>query len=105
MRITPAQIQDVVDRIVQGYKPEKIILFGSYAYGTPTEDSDLDLVVIKDTDEKKRTRKNVVRKFLWNTNFPVDVWVYNNSEFMDENDLGTGFFKEIKEKGKTIYEK
>ena len=45
--ITEAQIQAVVARIVEGYRPDRIILFGSYAYGTPTEDSDLDLLILK----------------------------------------------------------
>ena len=52
--ITEAQIQAVVARIVAGYAPDRIILFGSYAYGTPTEDSDLDLLVLKAGDERKK---------------------------------------------------
>ena len=52
--ITEAQIQAVVARIVEGYAPDRIILFGSYAYGTPTEDSDLDLLVIKATDGRRK---------------------------------------------------
>ena len=103
--ITQAQIQDVVDKIVQGYQPEKIILFGSYAYGTPTEDSDLDLLIIKDTEEKMRARKNKVRQYIWHTTIPVDIWIYNMTEFTKEDDWGTGFFAEIKQGGKTLYEK
>ena len=52
--ITEEQIQAVVRRIVEGYAPDRIILFGSYAYGTPTEDSDLDLLVIKAEDERRK---------------------------------------------------
>ena len=52
--ITEAQIQAVVARIVAGYAPDRIILFGSYAYGTPTEDSDLDLLVVKGNDERRK---------------------------------------------------
>jgi predicted nucleotidyltransferase len=40
------QIEEIIKRMVSNIKPEKIILFGSYAYGTPTEDSDLDLLVV-----------------------------------------------------------
>ncbi|HID94921.1 MAG TPA: nucleotidyltransferase domain-containing protein [Candidatus Latescibacteria bacterium] len=44
--IIQKEIEEIVKRIVTGYKPEKIVLFGSYAYGNPTEDSDLDLLVV-----------------------------------------------------------
>ncbi|GAB3289733.1 nucleotidyltransferase domain-containing protein [Hymenobacter humi] len=52
--ITEEQIQAIVQRIVAGYQPDRIILFGSYAYGTPTEDSDLDLLVIKGDDKRRK---------------------------------------------------
>ncbi len=49
-------ISEVVEKIKRDYQPEKIILFGSYAYGTPTEDSDIDLFIIKDTDKRRVDR-------------------------------------------------
>jgi predicted nucleotidyltransferase len=52
--ISEEQIQAIVRRIVEGYQPDRIILFGSYAYGTPTEDSDLDLLVIKADDSRRK---------------------------------------------------
>ena len=52
--ITEEQIQAVVRRIVEGYAPDRIILFGSYAYGVPNEDSDLDLLVIKANDGRRK---------------------------------------------------
>ena len=52
--ITEEQIQAVVRRIVEGYAPDRIILFGSYAYGVPNEDSDLDLLVIKASDGRRK---------------------------------------------------
>ena len=53
--ITEEQIQAVVRRIVEGYQPDKIYLFGSYAYGVPHEHSDLDLLIIKQNAEAKRS--------------------------------------------------
>ncbi len=47
--ITQEQIQFVVNTIVESQNPEKIVLFGSYAYGIPSENSDLDLLVVKDS--------------------------------------------------------
>jgi predicted nucleotidyltransferase len=49
--INQEQIRKVVKTIVEGYQPRKIILFGSYAYGHPTTDSDLDFLIIKDDDD------------------------------------------------------
>lgn len=57
--ITEEQIQAVVRRIVEGYAPDRIILFGSYAYGVPNEDSDLDLLVIKANDERRKVDRIV----------------------------------------------
>ena len=56
------KISEIISKIANGYKPEKIILFGSYATGNPTEDSDLDLFVIKETDLPKPDRTVQVRK-------------------------------------------
>jgi HEPN domain-containing protein/predicted nucleotidyltransferase len=81
--ITEEQIQAVVRRIVEGYAPDRIILFGSYAYGEPTEHSDLDLLVVKDNDESpKRERQQQVKQLLysdlWDTD--VDIASLNASE-------------------------
>ena len=48
---TLRDIQNVVQQIVEHFHPQKVILFGSYAHGTPTEDSDVDLLVVMETDE------------------------------------------------------
>jgi predicted nucleotidyltransferase len=47
----PPAVQEIIDRIVEGYDPERIIVFGSYARGDATPESDLDVLVIKDTPE------------------------------------------------------
>ena len=59
-RQTQEMIQDIVQRIVAGYSPQKIILFGSYAYGEPDEDSDIDLLTIKDTNKRPIERWDVL---------------------------------------------
>jgi uncharacterized protein len=80
--ITEAQIQAIVRRIVEGYQPDRIILFGSYAYGTPTEDSDLDLLVIKANDERRKIDRIVaVRRAAADPSNPaMDVLVLNEKE-------------------------
>ncbi len=49
--VTPEAIEQIVRGIVEQFHPEKVILFGSYAYSTPDEDSDVDLLVVMETDE------------------------------------------------------
>ena len=80
--ITEAQIQAVVQRIVAGYAPDRIILFGSYAYGTPTEDSDLDLFVVKsDIGNTRQERGLAVRKLVRGAGIPMDILVRTPAEF------------------------
>lgn len=80
--ITETQIQAIVQRIVEGYAPDRIILFGSYAYGTPTEDSDLDLLVVKANDNRKKWERVVAvrRAAADHENPAMDVLVLNAEE-------------------------
>ena len=59
------KISEIVNKIVSGYSPDKIILFGSYASGKPNENSDLDLFVIKNTNLPRPQRTTHVRKMLY----------------------------------------
>ncbi len=83
--VTEEQIQEIVRRIVEGYAPDRIILFGSYAYGTPTEDSDLDLLVVKADDcRAKYERLGDVSSALWAVGThglpDIDVLILNQPE-------------------------
>jgi len=79
--ITEAQIQAVVRRIVEGYAPERIILFGSYAYGTPIEDSDLDLLVVKHGVGREREHRALaVRRLVRGLGAPTDIVVRTPEE-------------------------
>lgn len=80
--VTEEQLQEIVRRIVAGYQPDRIILFGSYTYGTPTEDSDLDLLVIKADDERQKIARIVaIREAAYaRQNPPMDVLVLNRTE-------------------------
>ena len=83
--ITEAQIQAVVRRIVEGYAPDKIYLFGSYAYGEPTEDSDLDLLVVKQNAETKRIERSLtLRHLLWGGEMPpMDIFIRTPQELAE----------------------
>ena len=101
--ITQEQIEQVVKTIVEEYKPSKIILFGSYAYGHPTEDSDLDLLIIKDDDLPGIRRNRRVRNILKDFSIPVDIIVKGSQEFETLKDIiGTVIYPANKY-GKIIY--
>ncbi len=107
--VTESVIQQLVDRIKQ-FDPEKIILFGSYAYGTPNEDSDVDLFVIKNVKpvNARKLRINIrthLRDIIYNQNVPVDL-LLDSQEHIDKRiEKGDSVYKEIMSKGRTVYEK
>lgn len=87
---------------------EKIILFGSYAYGTPNKNSDIDLLVIKDIPENEtRDFRIKLKKALWiklgKLNYSFDILVDNEQRIQKRIEMGDLFYKEIYSKGKTIY--
>ncbi|MEW6607051.1 MAG: nucleotidyltransferase domain-containing protein [bacterium] len=79
--VSQEQIDEIKTRIAENFKPQKIILFGSYANGTPTEDSDLDLLIIKDSNVPAPIQNRKVRKILAGLKIPVDVIVKTAEEF------------------------
>lgn len=99
------KIADIVTKIVSGYNPEKIILFGSYATGKPTEDSDLDLMVIKATDLPRPQRTVQVRKMLYGAMVPIDLIIYTPQEIAESKDNIFSFVSEVLNTGKTLYER
>ena len=103
--ITEAQIQAVVQLIVEGYAPDQIILFGSYAYGTPTEHSDLDLLIIKHHAEAKRAERSIaVRRLLWGTDAPaMDIIIRTPEEMVARTALYYTVEAQAVEKGRTLY--
>ena len=98
-------ISEVVEKIKKEYKPEKIILFGSYAYGTPTEDSDIDLFIVKETDKRRIDRFVEVSPLVENPDYhiPVSPLVYTPKEVINRLALGDDFVKEVLSKGEVLY--
>ena len=95
-----------IKRIVSELKPEKIILFGSYAYGNPTPDSDVDLLVIMKTRAKHVDRYVAVSNLLYPREFPVDIIVKTPREIETElHKRGNFFMREIMTRGKVLYER
>ena len=84
--ISQNKIADVVNKIVSDYQPEKIMLFGSYQNGVPDDESDLDLLIIKQTDLRKFERATEVKKIFDSYPCPMDIVVFTPAEF--ENSKG-----------------
>jgi len=100
------ELERIVQRIVETYAPDKIILFGSHAYGTPGPDSDFDLLILKETTDQPRDRRFQVRKALWSLphTIPVEPLVLTEAELATRLAMGDQFFQEIMAKGITLYD-
>ena len=98
-------LKEAVDRIIKRFNPEKIILFGSYAYGKPTMDSDIDLMIVMDTDEKPHKRAVLIRKALKDIGIPKDIIVKTPQEFERFKDIVGTVIYPAAHKGKLLYEK
>ncbi|MBM4424748.1 MAG: nucleotidyltransferase domain-containing protein [Chloroflexi bacterium] len=94
-----------VRRIVRHLRPDKIILFGSYAYGKPTPDSDVDLLVVMRTRLKRANRTWAISRLLLPRPFPVDILVRTPKEVEHALAKGDFFIEEITEQGRVLYER
>ena len=97
-------IKTVTDKIVQDYQPEKIILFGSFAWGKPQENSDIDLFIVKET-ENTRTTAREIDGSLWGRTVPMDIIVYRPASVQKALENGDFFVRNILTKGRVLYER
>jgi predicted nucleotidyltransferase len=106
--ITDQRIQkyiwDIAHKLRQAYQPERIILFGSYAYGQPHADSDIDMLIIKNTDERRIERMVRAQEiaFDWQRDVPFEPIVYTPQETQQGLDAGDPLLREIFEKGEVL---
>jgi predicted nucleotidyltransferase len=94
-----------IERIVHELMPEKVVLFGSFAYGSPTADSDVDLLVILETSQSSKDRSWAVSRLLLPRPFPVDIIVKTPQEIALALARGDSFVREILEHGMVLYER
>jgi len=97
------EIAELSRQIAAGFQPEKIILFGSYAYGIPDNDSDVDLLVIL-SFQGKPFRKSLEILNKTNPKFPVDLIARKPDEAMKRYAEGDPLIREALNKGKILYE-
>jgi predicted nucleotidyltransferase len=102
-RIPEEIIQELIKRIASHFHPEKIILFGSYAYGNPRPESDVDLLVIMETNLRETEQALLIRKYV-NPLFGVDILVYTPSRLAQRLKWGDSFLREVIQKGLVVYE-
>jgi predicted nucleotidyltransferase len=108
----PASIVREILRNLAPFKPLKVILFGSYAKGSATEDSDIDLLVVL-PGVAPRTRQE--RKQLWlpvekallpiNYEYAMDIIVYSEEDYRKLKAKKQPFLREIESTGRVLYEK
>ena len=102
--ITQETIDQMTQRLVKLYNPIKIYLFGSYAWGTPTEDSDLDFFIIVDESKEKSHRRAMpASEVLRDFHVPKDILIYTQKEFADRVDNASTLCNVVHKKGKVLY--
>ena len=105
MLIDNKTISNIVSRIATNTHPDKIFLFGSYATGQANEDSDIDLLVVKDTLEPRHKRSIEIQRLLKGSKLPVDILVYTNDEFERERTINYSFVNSAIQGAKLLYER
>ncbi len=99
------KIIEITYRIASKFNPDKIILFGSYANGTQKEDSDIDLLIIQESDLPPQKRGFDIRKSLIGFMMPFDILIYTKSEFESEIMNSSSFINTIMKNSKILYER
>jgi predicted nucleotidyltransferase len=98
-------IEDILQKIVAEYSPQKVILFGSHAYGQPDENSDIDLLIIKETKKRPIERWMEVKRLVRDRNRTVSIspLVYTPRELEERLAIKDFFIQEVLEKGRVLY--
>ena len=99
------KIIEITNKIVSGFSPDKIILFGSYANGNETDNSDLDLLIVKDTELPRHKRNIEIRRSFIGAKVPMDLLCYTNEEFEKEKKEKYSFLNQIIQTSKVLYER
>jgi predicted nucleotidyltransferase len=97
-----AYIKKICRRIAEAFKPEKIIHFGSQAYGKPRPDSDVDLLVVMQFEGGCFHQAHKIRMRL-GLSLPIDLLVYTSEQLQYRLEIGDRFMQEIVERGKVMY--
>ncbi len=100
--VTKEQIQEVADKIAKEFQPEKIILFGSYAWGKPHEDSDVDLCIIKNVENTRELAREIDGSISPRL-FPMDIVVFRPKKEFQRLSMSDTFYRQILTQGAVLY--
>lgn len=103
--IDKAKINEIISKIALHFDPDKIILFGSYASGNATNDSDLDLLIIQETELPRHKRSFDIQKSLKGSMIPMDILVYTIKEFEEERNQKNSFLHSLIQNSEILYER
>lgn len=103
--IDKAKINEIISKIALHFDPDKIILFGSYASGNTTNDSDLDLLIIQETELPRHKRSFDIQKSLKGSMIPMDILVYTIKEFEEERNQKNSFLHSLIQNSEILYER
>ncbi len=98
-------LDEMVQRIVGRFHPDRIILFGSHAKGISTDDSDLDLLIVMSVEGSRRGKANEIDLALADRTIPIDVIVVTPDQFERQRDMIGTIIREAVREGKTVYER
>ena len=100
---TVGEIEEVARRIGEHFHPSKVILFGSYVYGKPIPDSDVDLLVVMETPLRSVEQAVAIRRVV-DFPFPTDLLVRTPRQVAERSALGDLLIREALTKGRVLYE-
>lgn len=104
-QLTADLLDQITQKLVLTMKPEQIILFGSYAYGEPTEDSDVDLlVIVAQSDEPRYRRARQAYKVLRGIGIPKDILVMTRAEVERKTHVASSLVNQALNQGKVCME-
>ena len=102
-KLDEALLSEMTSRLVQTFHPDQVILFGSHAYGQPTPESDLDLLVVMPFSGGYFHQAAKIRRHLA-LPIPLDLLVRTPEQLQHRMDIGDRFIREVLERGKVMYE-
>ncbi|MEW6681139.1 MAG: nucleotidyltransferase domain-containing protein [bacterium] len=102
-RITKEIIEEIKEKILNQFQPQKIVLFGSYAWGSPKSGSDLDLLIVKESKEVFHKRSIPLYRLFRKWMIPMDFIVYTPEELMKYKDIKGSFINKVLAKGRILY--
>ena len=101
--VTPGLLREIAQKVVRAFRPKNIILFGSYAYGKPTADSDLDLLIVMESRDRPAERVRKISDLFDPRPLPMDFIVLTPDEIQHRLSGFDPFLEEVLEKGQSLY--